>query len=114
MILDESGDYLPAFAAADIFVSDTTSLLIEAFATGKPVIYCGLPGHFDRETRKWARLMYCARSWREVEGALNRLLEGNDPEKSSREEYISAFIKFGEKVGRKIIDFIILDFLKNK
>ncbi len=112
--LDESGDYRPAFAAADIFVSDTTSLLIEAFATGKPVIYCGSPGHFDREARKWARLMYCARSWREVEGALNRLLEGNDPERSSREEYISAFIKFGEKVGRKIIDFIILDFLKNK
>lgn len=108
--LDESGDYLPAFAAADIFVSDTTSLLIEAFVTGKPVIYCGSPGHFDRAAKKWARLMYCAGSWDEVETRLCRLLEGEDPGRSARDEYIKREIKGSGTSGQRIVSFIKEDF----
>ena len=108
--LDESGDYLPAFTEADIFVGDTTSLLIEAFVTGKPVIYCGSPGHFDREARKWARLMYCAGNWNQVKNRLSLLLAGNDPGKSAREEYIRSNIMRDQTSGKQVICFIKRDF----
>lgn len=112
--LDESGDYLPAFAAADIFVSDTSSLLIEAFATGKPVVYCGRISHFDRAARKWARLMYRAEDWGDMGNCLCRLLEGDDPKKTARDEYICTSIKYGGMSGKKIIDFIIEDFFRDR
>ena len=95
-------------------MSDTSSLLIEAFATGKPVVYCGRISHFDRAARKWARLMYRAEDWGDMGNCLCRLLEGDDPKKTARDEYICTSIKYGGMSGKKIIDFIIEDFFRDR
>ncbi|WP_407380799.1 hypothetical protein [Helicobacter sp.] len=49
---DESHSILESFARADVLVSDTSSMLIYAFLSGKPTIYT--QGSFKAEPNSWA------------------------------------------------------------
>lgn len=111
--LDESGDYLPVFEAADIFISDTSSLLIEEFITGKPVIFCGSTAHFDREARKWAKLMYPVRERGGLMDTLKNLLDGHDPNRTARECFIGDNLRFDGGCGKRIIEFIKNDYFES-
>lgn len=113
LLLDESGDYLPSFEEADVFVSDTSSLLIEEFITGKPIIFCGSMSHFDREAKKWARLMYQVHSGEELIRRLRNLLDGHDPNQIPRLSFVEDNLRLDDNCGEKIIAFLKDDYLKN-
>lgn len=113
LLLDESSDYLPAFDTADIFISDTSSLLIEEFITGKPVIFCGSTAHFDREARKWAKLMYPVRERDGLMDTLKKLLDGHDPNRTARECFIRDNLSHDGNCGKRIIEFIKNDYFEN-
>ena len=49
---DESHSILESFARADVLISDTSSMLIYAFLSGKPTIYT--QGSFKAELNSWA------------------------------------------------------------
>ena len=110
LTLDESDDYIAAFSKADVFISDTSSLLVEEFATGKPVIFCGSMAHFDRDAKKWARLLYHAGNSQELLDRLKRSLEGDDPRENARMKYLSGHLTGDRKSGERIIEFIKSDF----
>lgn len=112
-VLDETADYLPAFAEADIFVSDVSSLLVEEFATGKPIIYCGTMSHFDRQAKRWAKLMYCGNNPNSLLDILRCLLDGSDPNKCAREHVIGYIMNCDGKCGERAINFIKKDYFKN-
>lgn len=110
MHLDEYSDYLPSFEEADVFISDTTSLLVEEFITGKPIIFCGVMWHFDKDAKEWSRQMYPVRNKRALIDQLELLLRGNDPKKIKRNEYIKEYMKHDGKSGERIIAFLKKDY----
>lgn len=110
LYLDEYSDYLPSFNKADIFVSDTSSLLVEEFMTGKPVIFCGISSHFDQEAKKWSRYFYNVQNKKELLDRLSSLLNGNDPGKEERELYLKKEMKLDGNVGKRIVQFFKDDF----
>lgn len=109
-LLDESADYLTVFHEADIFISDTSSLLVEEFSTGKPVIFCGSMWRFDRDAKKWAKHMYPVRNAEELKNRLTALLRGEDPEKGMREKFVRENMKYDGKCGERIIAFLKEDY----
>lgn len=108
--LDESGDYIPAFMKADMFLSDTSSLLIEEFITGKPIVFFGTMARFDREAKKWAKMMYPVRDGDGLIRKLEGLIAGQDPNRMLREQFIEAEMKTDGDCGKRIVDFIKADF----
>lgn len=109
-MLDESGDYLPAFNEADIFISDTSSLLVEEFSTGKPIIFCGSMSRFDAAAREWAQYMYSVSGEQELMARLNDLLDGRDPNRELREDFVRESMKHDGKSGERIVNFLKEDF----
>lgn len=110
---DESGDYLPSFMQADIFISDTSSLLVEELITGKPIIYCGKVNHFDKNAKNWAKLMYTVSDEKEMAIRLDALLGGEDLIKNQRKKYIESNMKVNGSSGKKIVAFLKKDFYGN-
>lgn len=77
--LDESPEYLDTLAAADVLVMDTSSIVLEAFFTGRPIVYCAPDGvGVVPDYQPMADTFYEARSAEEVESALE-LLTQEDP-----------------------------------
>lgn len=109
-VYDDTPDYRNALIDADIFISDTSSLLVEEFITGKPIIFCGSMNKFDPESRKWAELMYKVHNEAELFGNLESLIKGQDIRKSSRHEYINTHMKFDASAGERIVEFLKEDF----
>lgn len=109
-LLDESGDYLPAFADADVFISDTSSLLVEEFATGKPIIFCGAMWRFDEAAQQWANMMYSVTNQQELMDRMTGLLAGDDPNKELRENFIRENMKHDGKSGERILQFLKDDY----
>lgn len=109
-ILDESGDYLPAFTNADIFISDTSSLLVEEFSTGKPIIFCGNLWRFDEAAQKWANMMYPVQNAPELIERMTDLLMGHDPNEDCRRAFIKEKMKQDGKCGERILRFLKKDY----
>ncbi len=108
--LDEYSDYLPSFEEADVFISDTTSLLVEEFITGKPIIFCGVMWHFDTDAKQWARHMYPVRNKQGLISQLESLLAGQDPKREERVKYVREHMKHDGKSGERIIAFLKKDY----
>ncbi len=108
--LDEYSDYLPSFEDADIYISDTTSLLVEEFITGKPIIFCGVMSHFDMDAKNWACYMYLVHNRQGLISQLTSLLNGNDPQKLNREDYIKNGMKHDGNCGKRIVEFLKNDY----
>lgn len=91
---DTSNDYMEMFWDVDILLTDISSIIVEFFLTGKPIIYCDIgviPDAFFAELLKG---MYVVSDWQEAEQKLNELLQGNDPLREKREELRTAL--FGD------------------
>ena len=109
-MLDEYADYLPAMTEADVFISDTSSLLVEELITGKPIIFCGNMAHFDKDAKQWSRHMYPVRNKRMLINRLDSLLAGNDPKREERVKYVREHMKHDGKSGERIIAFLKKDY----
>lgn len=84
--LDESEDFYPQLFTADVLITDPSSLIIDAYFTGKPIIYCASGGKNDSVTEILREGMYWVNSWSEAEKTLNMLRSGKDPLKEIRAE----------------------------
>jgi len=90
--LDE-GDYLRALAEHEVFVSDMSSVLGDAFLTGKPVVYTHRVDHFNELGRFMAEGFYWARTPAELTERLRKLAEGDDPLLEKRRSLLAEFGK---------------------
>lgn len=105
--LDDNKDYRFSFGESDILVSDFSSLIIEFFMTGKPIIYCGSKAAIPID--ELLGCMYCTGSWEETVSYVNLLKRGLDPLKEKRDRLIEKL--YPEKnCGKRIVEFILDDF----
>ena len=95
----------------DIFITDYSSIMIELFLTGRPIIYCECPQAKPLpEYEEMFAAMYIARSWKDVENYLEDLLAGNDSLFEKRQEVAKKIYDLHKDATEKIVESIIQDF----
>lgn len=101
--LDENKDYMPCFKEADVLIADFSSLIVEFFLSGKPIIYCGDTAEFNQETENIVNTFYKISNWFEIEKIIKRLIECDDPLLEIRLKAIKNFWKNNsQNAGRRI------------
>lgn len=108
--LDKSSDYMDSLNKADIFLSDYTSLLVEYFISGKPVIYSGSLKPFNYKTKKMCKGFYNLNKWEQIETKIRQLRSGIDPLSSLRKKLFPEIIKDYGNASRNILETLIKDF----
>lgn len=109
--IDETADFLPLFYSSDVLVTDFSSVVIEYFLTGKPIVYCKNDKSLFEQTDKWTEGFYYVHSWKELADTLEMLKRGEDPLKEKRQELIrSEFYLPPNGAGYEIKELIKKDF----
>ena len=95
----------------DIFLTDYSSILVELFLTGRPIIYCEYPKAIPfPEYEEMFAAMYVARSWKDIENYLEDLLAGNDPLFEKRQEIAKKIYDTHKDATEKIVASVVQDF----
>lgn len=95
----------------DVMVTDFSSVIIDAFLSGKILVYCGKP---SRETpnqtlQSILDCSYHAETWSEVENILGSLQKGIDPLRASRETLAQYLLPEHLNSDTAILSFLIHD-----
>lgn len=112
--IDKDKDYMPLLRKADVLIADYTSLLIEYFVTGKPIIYCDNADNLSQEALIMDAALYHAKSFMDITNILSDLYKGNDIKREERENAILELLpksKDGKSAGQTIVEFILNDFM---
>ncbi len=114
--LDETEEYIPTIWNSSVLISDNSSLLIEYFATGKPVIFCQsyMTMEFLDEVKKIIyEGCYVASNEDDIRKYISELQCGNDYLKQKRAEIISDI--WGddlENISKIVTENIVSDHFK--
>jgi glycosyltransferase involved in cell wall biosynthesis len=112
--IDFMKEYLEQFYSSDVLVTDVSTIIVEYFLTGKPIIYCHKTDIFNDFSRKLSEGFYWAYNWADVEKYLGMIKSGNDPLKEKRMSLInSEYYIPANGTGNIIKDIIKQDFYKN-
>lgn len=116
LALDENPAYLDSLNVADVLLADFTSIILEFFATTKPIIYLGNVDKIDENYSDIVSTFYNLAEWDAINRQLDELIEGFD---WKFEDRVSALKKhksdFGDgKIGETIAKFLIDEWSKTK
>lgn len=115
VVIDREKDYIPLFNRADLLIADYTSLLMEFFVTGKPIIYCDDEKGLNKEAQEMDTVLYHAESYKEIEGLVLDIMEGNDSMQEKRKLIINKLVpKNAGMIGEQIAEYLINDSKKYK
>ena len=107
-------DMAEHIANIDIFLTDYSSIMIEFFLTGRPIIYCEFSYAVPLpEFEEMFAAMYIAHSWEEAENYLDDLIAGNDPLFEKRQEIAKKIHEQHVGAAQRIVDRVIKDFNQN-
>lgn len=112
--IDENKDYMPLLRKADVMIADYTSLLIEYFVTGKPIIYCDNADGLSREAHIMDATLYHAKTFTDITNILSDLYKGNDMKSEIRKNAILELLpknQDSKSAGQTIVEFILKDFM---
>ena len=103
------------FRQTDILITDYSSIILEFFLSGKPVIYCAKTNISLSEVYKQIfQGFYIAENWEEVETTVRKLLKGEDELKAIRMNIIEDIKKQHIGATDRIINFLINDAYQSK
>jgi len=110
-LIDQSADYQGTFSTCDILVSDVSSMMLEFFATGKPIIYTHSQNTFNEFGTALSKGFYWAENEQELKRLLEQLIQGNDPLREKRKELLDTLVYRPQSgAGNKIKDCLRYDF----
>lgn len=113
IFLDKNNTYINSLLNADVLIADFSSIIIEFFITGKPIIYFGSKNEISSLYSYIYDTFYIVNSWEDIERVLTELKKGNDYLKEKRKKSIQVFNKSqGKNTGKKIIDVLMNDYYK--
>lgn len=107
---DKSKDYFESLNKADVFLSDYTSLLVEYFVSGKPVIYTGSLKLYNRKAKKMCKSFYVLNNWKQIEERIQRLKNKEDPLLATRKKLFPEIIKNYKEASKNILEILVKDF----
>ena len=108
IVWDKSVDYLESFGKADALITDPSSLVVEFFFTGKPVIFCGAPEGFIDVAEKMAGGFYIEKDWNAIESRIRLLARGVDEKSDLRASIVTNSFP-GKGVGERILQSLLDD-----
>lgn len=107
MHLDETNNYYPTLYTSDVLITDRSTILLDYFCTGKPIIYCKSNNLHDGLFPELLEAMYCVDVWEDVLAVITDLRRGIDPLKDVRQKLVQeSFVQNGETAGAKIAALI--------
>jgi len=86
MAIDENRSYLDTFWTSDLLISDFSSILIQYYSTGKPIIYTHRTNLFSDYALALSEGMYWVQNVKELDETISMILSGDDPLRQKREE----------------------------
>lgn len=92
-----------ALRAADILLTDFSSLNMPFFLLDRPMIYCPNDSEPTDDYRQMLNGSYVARNWDEAEYHLEHLLRGDDPAAARRREIIAVFRRKHMGAAQRIV-----------
>ncbi|WP_461810832.1 CDP-glycerol glycerophosphotransferase family protein, partial [Faecalimonas sp.] len=110
MIIDNQKDYVNTFWGTDVLITDISSMMMEFFVTGKPIIFCGTNMALDSLHKEVVDTLYSGTTWKEIEETLNNLKAGNDYLQEKRDQVIKKRFANMDKTSEKIVDAIENDY----
>lgn len=109
---DENADVDKTLQSIDVMITDFTSVIIDAFLSGKILIYCG--GKTDEKPSETLlqilKCSYRAETWEDVEAVLEKLRKGEDPMRDARRMLAEALIQEHRNSDKAILQFIADDY----
>ncbi len=112
--LDTRKYYADTFWNSSVLVGDISSILVEYFITGKPIIFCRTLNPDQQSLKFFEKILSCcyvANSEDELLHYIDMLKSGNDYLKADREKLIVELFPYDFlSVAKKIADDIICDF----
>lgn len=110
MVIDNQKDYVNTFWGTDVLITDISSMMMEFFVTGKPIIFCGTNMALDSLHKEVVDTLYRGTTWKEIEEALSHLKAGNDYLQEKRNQVIQKRFANMDKTSEKIVDAIENDY----
>ncbi len=89
---NNTAEYVDVFWNTDALLSDLSSIMVEYFVTGKPVIYCDTGAKPDEFFEELLKAIYVTNTWEQAEEKLLELKAGIDPLKEEREKKIKELL----------------------
>lgn len=109
IIYDSGTPILKAIEDADILITDFSSIIIQFFLTGKPLIYCDGGLILNEFFMELSDGFYIAHNETEVIKYVELLLSGNDYKYQIRQEIIKKYTDLHISSTEKIVERIVLD-----
>ena len=101
--LDESASYLDSFRKADYLIADYSSVVIEYFITGQPIIYLNGTDTVEKEV---AEAFYVSESPDQTISYMNKLVNGMDEKADLRKRALSGNSYHGG-VNKRVINTLL-------
>ena len=89
---NNTAEYVDVFWNTDVLLSDLSSVMVEYFVTGKPIIYCDTGAKPDEFFEELLKAMYVTNTWEQAREKLLELKMGIDPLKEEREKKIKELL----------------------
>lgn len=106
---DAGKQYADNFWRSDVMLTDFSSVIMEYFLTGKPIVFCPSSIQINDFFRDILSVNYVAETWEEAENILSNLASGIDPYREAREKKAAAFLGDYPSVSKRILNAIAED-----
>lgn len=106
---DEEKEYANNFWRADVMLTDFSSVIMEYFLTGRPIVFCPTTIKVNEFFRDILSVNYTAETWEEAEKILSMLAAGVDPLKEARKKKVTSFLGDYQNISKNILDAIAED-----
>ena len=99
------------FKGTDVLITDYSSMIIQFFITGRPVIYCDSSNiQLNDEFKKLAEGMYVAKCEKDIFYYMQKLQNGEDYLFDKRQEIIQNNLKTHENATENIVNWLEKDY----
>ena len=107
---DTGDDIYGVFSDTDILITDYSTIIVQFFATGKPIIYCESAIEVNEFYGRLKEGMYIAESEEDILRYMTELRNGNDYLYEKRQEIISGYLAKYQKGPEEILEKIREDY----
>lgn len=96
-----------AISRSDLLITDYSSIIINYFLTGKPIIYCKADYELNEEYSKIESCLYVAEDQQQIEAYIAMLLNGEDPLAEKRKALIEKYRLQHIGAAKRIVDCLL-------
>lgn len=108
---NDTEEYVDVFWNTDVLVTDISSVIVEYFITGKPIVYCDTGAVPDIFFDEMLKVIYVTKTWEQTMDRIIELSRGIDPLREERERKIrQLFGEDFEHISERFLDVIYNDY----